>query len=61
MRSFECWVTHDQIMLSLSKYGFSEYAEKKHASGSFNMNISEKYMFFFEDFFWNTRHLYEKH
>ena len=31
MRPFEWWVTqHYQIMLSLSKYGLSEYAEKPH-------------------------------
>ena len=34
---------------------------KKHVFGSFNLNNSEKHRFSFEDnFFGNTRHLYEK-
>ena len=46
-------------MLSLSKFGLSEYADK-HVFGSFNLNNSERYRLSFEDIFWGTLNTYTK-
>ena len=60
MRSFECWVTHYyQIMISLSQYGLSEYAQKN-IFRSFTLNISEKYRLLFEDIVLGTVDIYAK-
>ena len=60
MRPFEWGVTHYyQIMLSLSTFGLSEYAQN-HVFGSFNLNNSEKYRLSFEDIFFGTLDTYTK-
>ena len=46
-------------MLSLSKFGFSEYAEK-HVFESLNLNNSEIFRLSFEDIFWGTLDTYAK-
>ena len=46
-------------MLSLPKFGLSEYAEN-HVFGSFNLNNSEKYRLSFEDIFLGTLDTYAK-
>ena len=60
MRPFEWWVTqYHQIMLSLSKSGLSEYAEK-HVFGSLNLNNSELFMISFKDIFLGILDTYTK-
>ena len=55
MRPFQWWVTqYHEIILSLSKFDLSEYSEKKHVFGSFNLNNSEKHRLSFEDIFLGT-------
>ena len=46
-------------MLSLPKFGLSDYAEKTRF-GSFNLNNSEKYSLSFEDIFLGTLDTYTK-
>ena len=46
-------------MLSLPKFGLSEYAQK-HVFGSFNLNNSERYRLSFEDIFLGTLDTYTK-
>ena len=46
-------------MLSLSKFGLSEYAENPRF-GFTNLNNSDLFRLSFEDIFWNTRRLFKK-
>ena len=46
-------------MLSLPKFGLSEYAQKPRF-GSFNLNNSERYRLSFEDIFLGTLDTYTK-
>ena len=60
MRPFEGGVTqYYQTMLSSSKLGFSEYAEK-HVFGSYNLNNSEIFRLSFQDIFGGTLDTYTK-